>query len=47
MLAKAPLTSVGEVEGGEEGVVVFGGEVRVGGVQENPVCTQQLLNLLL
>lgn len=47
MLAKAPLTSVGEVEGGEEGVVVFGGEMGVRGVEQHPVRPQQFLQVLL
>ena len=43
----AGLTGVGSVEGPEERVVVLGGHVGVGGVQQDPVRPQQLLHLLL
>lgn len=41
------LTGVGEVEGSEERVVVFGGDSRVRRVKENTVGAQQLVHLLL
>lgn len=41
------LTSVGEVKGAEERVVVFGGHSGVWGVKNNPVGSQQRVHLFL
>lgn len=42
-----PLTSVGEVKGSEEGVVVFGRHSGVRWVKKNAIGSQQLLHILL